>query len=76
MSVINQLKYEHLMQESFYDKLGKVAKIVGLTIEWLTWYNSLTEEEQLAVSHVPADLLELEGLANGSDMEAETKDAD
>ena len=33
MSVINQLKYEHLMQESFYDKLGKVAKIVGLTIE-------------------------------------------
>ena len=46
------------------------------TIEWLTWYNSLTEEEQLAVSHVPADLLELEGLANGSDMEADTKDAD
>ncbi len=33
MSVINSLKYEHLMQESFYDKLGKVAKIVGLTIE-------------------------------------------
>ena len=46
------------------------------TIEWLSWYNRLTEEEQLAVSYVPADLLEPEGLANGSDMETETTDAD
>ena len=46
------------------------------TIEWLSWYNRLTEEEQLAVSYVPADLLGLEGLANGSDMETETTDAD
>lgn len=57
---------------NWYNKEDLTAE----TIEWLTWYNSLTEEEQLAVSHVPADLLELEGLANGSDMEAETKDAD
>ena len=33
MSVINRAKYEHLAQESFYKKLGKVSKIVGLTIE-------------------------------------------
>lgn len=33
MSVINTAKYEHLAQESFYKKLGKVSKIVGLTIE-------------------------------------------
>ncbi len=33
MSVLNTEKYQHLAQESFYDKLGKVSKIVGLTIE-------------------------------------------
>ena len=33
MSLINIEKYEHLMHEPFYQKLGKVAKIVGLTIE-------------------------------------------
>ncbi len=33
MSVLNTDKYQHLAQESFYDKLGKVSKIVGLTIE-------------------------------------------
>ena len=33
MHTIDRSKYEHLMQESFYDKLGKVSKIVGLTIE-------------------------------------------
>ena len=33
MSLINIEKYEHLMHEPFYQKLGKVSKIVGLTIE-------------------------------------------
>jgi len=33
VSVLNTDKYQHLAQESFYDKLGKVSKIVGLTIE-------------------------------------------
>lgn len=33
MSLINMEKYEHLMHEPFYQKLGKVSKIVGLTIE-------------------------------------------
>lgn len=26
------------------------------TIEWLEWYNGLTEDEQLAVDFIPADL--------------------
>lgn len=26
------------------------------TLEWLEWYNSLSPEEQLAVSSIPADL--------------------
>ena len=28
------------------------------TLEWLDWYNSLPEEQQLAVSFVPSDLIE------------------
>ena len=33
MSVINRDKYIKLTEKSFYKKLGKVSKIVGLTIE-------------------------------------------
>ncbi|MBQ4284085.1 MAG: flagellar protein export ATPase FliI [Lachnospira sp.] len=33
VAALNKAKYEQLAQESFYDKLGKVSKIVGLTIE-------------------------------------------
>ena len=33
MSLINIERYVHLMHEPFYQKLGKVSKIVGLTIE-------------------------------------------
>ena len=33
MSVINKDKYMQLTEKSFYKKLGKVTKIVGLTIE-------------------------------------------
>ena len=30
---IDKTKYQELMQETFYKKLGKVSKIVGLTVE-------------------------------------------
>ncbi len=33
MAVLDKAKYMRLIHESFYDKLGKVSKIVGLTIE-------------------------------------------
>ena len=35
------------------------------TVEWLNWYSRLSPEEQLAVSYVPADLLELLGYSDG-----------
>lgn len=28
------------------------------TLEWLEWFNSLSEEEQLAISYVPNEFLE------------------
>ena len=33
MSILNKDKYYALTEQSFYKKLGKVTKIVGLTIE-------------------------------------------
>jgi len=32
------------------------ANLSQETIEWLDWYNGLTEAEQLAVDYIPADL--------------------
>lgn len=42
------------------------------TLEWLDWYNGLPGEEQLAVSYVPADLLDASGISATEDAEAET----
>lgn len=46
------------------------SKVSQETVEWLRWYNSLPEEEQLAVSAVPPDLLEESGIAETEDAEA------
>ncbi len=40
------------------------------TLEWLAWYNSLSPEEQLAVSSIPADLYTYDG-AGTLDADAE-----
>lgn len=40
------------------------------TLEWLSWFNSLPEEEQLAVSAIPSDLLEASGISAAEDAEA------
>ena len=42
--------------DKWYDK-GSLSKE---TLEWLHWYNSLTEEEQLTVNSVPKELFEAE----------------
>jgi hypothetical protein len=38
-------------------------------LEWLDWYNSLSEEDQLAVSAIPADLLDESGISGTEDTE-------
>lgn len=38
------------------------------TLEWLAWYNGLTEYNQLAVNHIPSDLLKLAGIAGQEDV--------
>lgn len=40
------------------------------TLEWLNWYNSLSEADQLAISAIPSDLLEEIGLVGTEDAEA------
>ena len=40
------------------------------TLQWLDLYNSLPEEEQLAISAIPADLLEASGISDAEDTEA------
>lgn len=38
--------------DTWYDK----DDLSDETVEWLTWYNTLSEEEQLCVDYVPAEL--------------------
>lgn len=44
---------------SFHDKTFHKSDLSQETLEWLDWYNSLTEEEQLSINHIPFDLYEL-----------------
>ena len=40
----------------FHGQLFNKSDLSEETLEWLEWYNSLSPEEQLAVSSIPADL--------------------
>ena len=54
----------------FGDRLIKTGDLSETTLQWLDWYNGLSEEEQLAISAIPADLLEASGISNAEDTEA------
>lgn len=54
----------------FHDKVFHKSDLSEETIEWLENYNSLSEEEQLAISSVPAELYELCGYPTAEAMEA------
>ena len=54
----------------FGDKLVEKKALSQETIEWLTWYNSLSTDEQAAISTVPADLMVASGIAKSGDSEA------
>ena len=55
---------------AFHDKTFNKSDLSQETIEWLEIYNKLSEEEQLAISYVPADLYELCGYPTAEDVEA------
>lgn len=57
-------------QIQFGSRLVEADGLSEETLEWLDWYNSLPEEEQLAVSAIPPDLLEPLGLVAAEDAEA------
>ena len=54
----------------FGDKLIKSGNLSEATLQWLDWYNSLPEEERLAVSAIPADLCRESGISSAGDTEA------
>lgn len=57
-------------QVRFGDKMIDTEGLSKETLEWLAWYNSLTEEEQLAISAVPPELMEKRGLVITEDAPA------
>ena len=40
----------------FHDEVLKRADLSTETLEWLEWYNELTEDEQLAISYIPGEI--------------------
>lgn len=66
-SEMEKLREEEARREQETEKLPETVTYNGRefprdalseeTLEWLEWYNSLSEEEQLAVSYVPPELM-------------------
>lgn len=57
-------------QVRFGDHMVDADKLSKKTLEWLEWYNSLSEEEQLAVSSIPPDLHDELDFAGTEDAES------
>ena len=54
----------------FHDKVFNKSDLSEETIEWIENYNRLSEEEQLSISSIPAELYELCGYPMAEAMEA------
>ena len=52
---------------TFHEHVLNIADLSQDTAQWLTWYNNLSEEEQLAVSYIPSDLYGLCGYPAAED---------
>ena len=70
--VRNQIQFFEDEKETilFHDKVFNKSDLPEETIEWLENYNSLSEEEQLSISSIPAELYELCGYPTAEAMEA------
>ncbi len=60
-------------QVRFGDKMVDEGALSEETLEWLDWFNSLPEMEQLAISAIPEDLLEAAGISGAADQPAQEK---
>ena len=56
---------------TFHDKTFNKADLSEETLEWLEHYNTLSSEEQLAISSIPADLYKLCGYGNAAEIVAD-----
>ena len=60
-------------QVRFGDKMVDEGALSEETLEWLEWFNSLSETEQLAISSIPQDLLEAAGILDAQDQPAQAE---
>lgn len=60
-------------QVRFGDKMVDEGALSEETLEWLEWFNSLSETEQLAISSIPQDLLEAAGILDAEDQPAQAE---
>ncbi len=57
-------------QVRFGNRMVNADKLSKETIEWLAWYNSLSEEQQKAISYIPPDLYDEFDFADTEDADA------
>lgn len=54
----------------FHGQTINKSELSTETIEWLEWYNQLSETDQMAISYIPSDLYELGGYLDAEDAPA------
>lgn len=51
----------------FYDQRFKIGDLSKETLDWLKWYNSLSDDSKKMVNYVPGELLEKSSLPTKGD---------
>ena len=69
--VRQQIQFPSEGTVAFQDKTFNKSDLSAETLEWLENYNSLSKEEQLAISYIPPEFYELCGYPTAEDMIAE-----
>lgn len=75
VEILGMQVYRHVYPQTvtFHGKLFDREDLSQESLQWLDWYNGLTEQEQLGISYVPADLNRLMGGAFREEPPQETE---
>ena len=64
---INSFAVDNKQYVEFHDQRYKISELSKETLDWLKWYNSLSDDSKEMVNYVPGELLEKSSLPTKGD---------
>lgn len=64
---MNSFAVDNKQYVEFHDQRFKISDLSKETLDWLKWYNSLSDDYKIMVNYVPGELLEKSSLPTKGD---------